>query len=47
MASSIFLGGHMWLISQPGSYLRYVGDISALGTPIKMLISQVFVVGNR
>ena len=26
--------------------LMYVGGISALGTPIKMLISQVFVVGN-
>ena len=39
-------GGEIELLRQPFGGLMYVGDISALGTPIKMLISQVFVVGN-
>jgi len=38
--------GGFWFVSHLTRRLRYVGGISALGSPIKMLISKVFVVGN-
>jgi hypothetical protein len=39
MANSIMLGCDMWLACQPGSRLRYVGDIADIKTAKKLLYS--------